>query len=391
MEKSPRGATLRGHMRDAATWLSNQLPAMEAALAALVEHNSFTGNREGGNRVVRLLEEIFQMPGLEAERVASAKYADHLVFRSEGRAGQAPIALIGHSDTVFPPGTFEGYRVDGELRRGPGVLDMKGGLVVIAWALKAIASTQGLDAIPPLRLVVVSDEEVGSPEGAPLLRKVIAGCQAALVFESGRANDAIVTERKGVASVFAKAAGRPAHAGNAYWDGVNAIWALSRFIDRAQGLSSKEAGVTVNVGKVEGGTSKNTVPAEARAELDLRFPTKAAYEALWSQLSGAAEGHGVEKATVQVEQGPGRMPMEKLEGTPALLHKYGKCAKAHGLSADEAPRQGGGSDGNTAAAMGIPTIDALGPRGKGFHTPDEYIEVATLISRAQALADFLAT
>jgi glutamate carboxypeptidase len=377
-------------MSDSTDWISNQLPAMEAALAALVEQNSFTANREGGNRVVRLLEEIFQMPGLEAERVKSDKYADHLVFRSKGN-GQAPIALIGHSDTVFPPGLFEGYRVDGALRRGPGVLDMKGGLVVIAWALKAIASTQGLDSIPPLRLVIVSDEEVGSPEGAPLLRGVISGCQAALVFESGRANDAIVTERKGVASAFVKATGKPAHAGNAYWDGVNAIWALSRFIDRVQGISNKEQGVTVNVGVVQGGSSKNTVPAEARAELDLRFPTKAAFESLMSQLGTAADAHGVDQAAVKVEQGPGRMPMEKLPGTPALLHKYGSCAKAHGLSSDEAPRQGGGSDGNTAAAMGIPTIDALGPRGKGFHTPDEYIEVATLISRAQALADFLST
>jgi glutamate carboxypeptidase len=376
-------------MSDTTNWISNQLPAMEAALAALVEQNSFTANREGGQRVVRLLEEVFQMPGLEVERVPSSKYADHLVFRSEGAAGQAPIALIGHSDTVFPPGTFEGYRVDGELRRGPGVLDMKGGLVVIAWALKAIASTRGLASIPPVRLVIVSDEEVGSPEGAPLLRSVIADCQAALVFESGRANDAIVTERKGVASAFVKASGKPAHAGNAYWDGVNAIWALSRFIDRVQGLSSKDLGVTVNVGTVQGGTSKNTVPADARAELDLRFPTRTAYDELMSMLNDAAGAHGVESAAVKVEQGPGRMPMEKLPGTPALLHKYGACAKAHGLSSDEAPRQGGGSDGNTAASMGIPTIDALGPRGKGFHTPDEYIEVATLLSRAQALADFL--
>jgi glutamate carboxypeptidase len=376
-------------MTDAAHWLSTQLPAMEAALAALVEQNSFTGNRDGGQRVVRLLEEVFQMPGVEAERLGSVKYADHLVFRSAGRADAAPVALIGHSDTVFPPGTFEGYRVDGELRRGPGVLDMKGGLVVIAWAMKAIASTGGLAALPPLKVFVVSDEEVGSPEGAPLLRQQLPGCQAALVFESGRANDAIVTQRKGVASAFAKASGRPAHAGNAYWDGVNAIWALSRFVDRVQALSSKDAGVTVNVGKFEGGTSKNTVPAEARAELDLRFPTKAASDGLWAQLRGAASAHGVEGATVVVEPGPGRLPMEKLPGTDALLQRYGGCAKAHGLSGDEAPRQGGGSDGNTAAAMGIPTIDALGPRGKGFHTPDEYIEVATLVSRAQALADFL--
>ncbi len=374
-------------MTPAAEWLRTQLPAMEAALGALVDQNSFTANRDGGQRVVRLLEDVFAMPGLEGERIGSERFADHLVFRSAGKG--EPIALIGHLDTVFPPGTFEGYRVDGALRRGPGVLDMKGGLVAIAWALKAIASTVGLSAIAPVRLAIVSDEEVGSPEGAPLLRHVIAGSQCALVFESGRANDAIVTQRKGTGSARAVATGKPAHAGNAYWEGANAIWALSRFVDRVQALSNRDTGVTVNVGTITGGTSKNTVPAEARAELDLRFPTKALHDSLWTSLHQAAESLGVEGVQVKVEPGAGRIPMEKLPGTDALMKRYAACAKAHGLAADEAAPQGGGSDGNTAAAMGIPTIDALGPRGKGFHTPDEYIEVDTLISRAQALADFL--
>lgn len=376
-------------MADAASWLQQQLPAMEAALAALVDLNSFSGNREGGQRVARLLEDIFSMPGLTAERVPSERFADHLVFRSEGRANAAPVALLGHFDTVFPPGSFEGYRVDGNLRRGPGVLDMKGGLVVIAWALKALVSTVGLDAVPPLRIVLVSDEEIGSPEGAPVIRRVIEGCSAALVFESGRATDAIVTERKGTGFANVKAVGKPAHAGNNYWEGANAIWALSRFVDRAQQLSSKEAGVTVNVGLVTGGTSKNTVPAAASADLDLRYPTMAAAEALWTNLRAAAVDLGVPGTEVVVESGPGRLPMEKQPGTDALLSRYGRCAHAHGLGHSEAPRQGGGSDGNTASSMGIPTLDALGPRGLFFHTPDEYIEVDTLVSRAQALAMFL--
>jgi glutamate carboxypeptidase len=389
-ELAPRGWPWekRG-VSDASDWLAEQLPAMEGALAALVDHNSFSTNREGGQRVVRLLEDVFSMPALEVERIGSERYADHLVLRSHGRAGEAPVALIGHLDTVFPPGTFEHYRVDGALRRGPGVLDMKGGLVVIAWALKAIAQTKGLDAIAPLRIVIVSDEEVGSPEGAPLIRHVIAGARAALVFESGRANDAIVTERKGVGNLTAHAKGRAAHAGNAYWEGANSIWALSRFVERAQSLSSKDLGVTVNVGLISGGTSKNTVPATARAELDLRFPTKNAEAGLRTLLAEAAQDLGVPGVSLTLENGTGRSPMEKLPGVDALVSQYGACAHAHGLGRDEAPRQGGGSDGNTTSAMGIPTIDALGPRGKGFHTHDEYIEAATLISRAQALADFL--
>ncbi len=376
-------------MKDATQWLLTQLADMESALARLVELNSFTANREGGQRVASVLEEIFTLPGLTGERVKSQRFADHLIFRSKGNPRRKPIALIGHFDTVFPPGVFEGYRVDGALRRGPGVLDMKGGLVVMAWALKAVARVTDFSAIAPLRVLIVSDEEVGSPEGAPLIELNVADCEAALVFESGRGNDAIVTQRKGTGAVTARAFGKPAHAGNAYWEGASAIWALSRFVDRAQALSDRTTGVTVNVGLIHGGTSKNTVPAQAHAQLDIRFPSFTLSEHLWAQLQTSTQGLGIEGTRVELEPGPGRTPMEKNAGTDELLKRYGACAAAYGLSSDEAPLQGGGSDGNTVAALGIPTIDALGPRGRFFHTPDEYIEAQTLISRAQALTDFL--
>src|SRR4051812_9404980 len=165
----------------AVAWLTGRLGEMEEALAALVEVNSYTENPEGGRKVGALLREMFTLPGLFAEVVFSRRYADHLVFRSRGRDGLAPVALVGHLDTVFPPGKFEGYRKDGALRRGPGVLDMKGGLVVIAWTLKALVASGGLEALPPLRLVVVSDEEVGSPEGQGVIRGAIGGSQSCLV------------------------------------------------------------------------------------------------------------------------------------------------------------------------------------------------------------------
>jgi glutamate carboxypeptidase len=369
-------------------WLEGQLAAMEDALRALVEVNSFSANPEGGREVGRRLAALLDLPGLTHEVVKSERFADHHVFRSRGN-GAAPVALLGHLDTVFPPGVFEGYHVDGDKRRGPGVLDMKGGLVCIAWALKAVAQTVGLDAAPPLRVVVVSDEEVGSPEGAPLIRQVIAGSSACLVFESGRANDAIVVERKGTGNVTAKAYGKPAHAGNNYWDGANAIWSLARFVDRAQALSSRDEGVTVNVGTFRGGTSKNTVPAEASCELDLRFPTAHARDVLLQRLKAAAREAPVPGTRVELEVKGGRPPMERVAGTDALLARYRAAAQAVGLTAVAAPRAGGGSDGNTAASMGIATLDALGPRGQHFHTPDEYIDVATLVPKAAALARFL--
>ena len=376
----------------AARWLEGRTAELEAALAPLVEINSFTDNPEGGRKVGAALRELFQLPGLSAEVVPSARFADHLVLRSRAN-DSGGVALIGHLDTVFPPGKFEGYRMDGALRRGPGVLDMKGGLVVIAYALRALAEAAGgLERAVPLRLVIVSDEEVGSPEGQPIIRRAIEGCAAALVFESGRDRDLIITRRKGTGGVTATARGKAAHSGNAHADGVNAIWALARFIDRAQHLTDYPRGVTVNVGKVSGGQGKNTVPDLAEAALDIRFCTRADGEALMARLERAAveSAAEVEGARVEVSGGMSRMPLERSDASARLLEEYAACARASGLGGDEAPLVGGASDASTSSSMGIPSIDGLGPRGKGFHTVEERIEVDTLVPKAQALARFLA-
>jgi glutamate carboxypeptidase len=377
----------------AAGWLVGRLGEMEEALASLVEVNSYTENLEGGREVGRRLRELLALPGLTSEVVLSHRYADHLVFRSHGRAGVRPIALVGHLDTVFPPGKFEGYRKDGPLRRGPGVLDMKGGLVVITWALKALAATGGLEAFPPLRLVVVSDEEVGSPEGQGIICRAIAGAQASLVFESGRAGDAIITRRKGTGAVKVVAHGKAAHAGNAHQEGANALWALARLVDAVQQLTDYSRGLTVNVGRVVGGQGKNTVPDRAEADVDLRFCTRVEGEELLQRFhaSAAQAAAGVPGTRLELSGGVAREPLERTEASLALMGAYGACAHASGLGHAEAPLVGGGSDASTSSAMGIPSIDGLGPRGKGFHTVEEYIEVDTLIPKAQALVRFLAT
>ncbi|MBX5484671.1 MAG: M20 family metallopeptidase [Myxococcaceae bacterium] len=384
---------MSGSGDDAAKWLSGELPKMEEALAALVEVNSFTENREGGNRVGALLRDLFRVPGIVAEVVPSATFADHLIFRTTGAPGTQPVAILGHLDTVFPPGKFEGYRRDGELRRGPGVLDMKGGLVVIAWAIRALAGTFGLEAIPGLRVVIVSDEEVGSPEGQGVIRSAIGGAQAALVFESGRANDAVITRRKGTGVITVVASGKAAHAGNAHAEGANAIWALARWIDRAQRLTDYARGVTVNVGKVSGGQGKNTVPDHAEAAVDMRFCTRAEGEALLQAMREAAAASAAEVPGTRIEVGGGiaREPLERSEASVALMNAYGAFARQSGLQFSEAALIGGGSDASTSSQMGIPSIDGLGPRGRGFHTLDEHIEVHTLIPKAQALARYLAS
>jgi glutamate carboxypeptidase len=378
---------------DAARWLEGKTLALERALAPLVEVNSFTDNTEGGRQVGRILREQWRLPGLTAEVVNSNRYADHLVFRTTGDPRFHSIALLGHLDTVFPPGKFEGYRVDGELRRGPGTLDMKGGLVVIGAALRALAETVGLEALPPLRIVVVSDEEVGSPEGQGVIRSACAGSTAALVFESGRAQDAIITRRKGTGAVEAVAQGRAAHAGNHHAEGANAIWAVARFVDRVQQLTDYPRGITVNVGKVSGGQGKNTVPDHAEAHVDLRFCTRADGEALVERFHEAARqaAESVHGTHLLLSGGISREPLERSVASAALMEAYAACAREVGLGATEAALIGGGSDASTTSSMGIPSIDGLGPRGKGFHTVEEHIEVATLVPKAQALARFLAS
>jgi glutamate carboxypeptidase len=382
---------------DAAKWLDEQAKAMETALAELVEVNSFTENTDGGRKVGEMLVEIFSsIEMLDVNRIPSTskKFADHVVVGSSWTSvGEAPIALIGHLDTVFPPGTFEGYKRDGELARGPGVLDMKGGLVVVAWALKALAETSALSLLPGLRVVIVSDEEVGSPEGQAVIKDCIGGSRGALVFEAGRKNDLVITRRKGTGAMTVVAHGKAAHAGNAHKEGANALWAIAKLVDRVQGLTDYEKGITVNVGKITGGTSKNTVPDRVEALIDLRFETRADAETLVGAVRRIADEcvAGVPGTRFEIEGGVARLPLERTSASVKLMESYGEAARASGLGSGEATLIGGGSDASTSHALGIASIDGLGPRGIGFHTKDEQIEVHTLVQKAQALARFLAS
>jgi glutamate carboxypeptidase len=375
-------------------YLAAREAPMLAAIERLVAVNSHTDNRDGGARVAEMLAgELASIEGVSVRTVPSTRFAPHLIASTRAAEGspEGCVAIVGHLDTVFPPGTFEGFRRDGALARGPGVLDMKGGLVVAIEALRALAAA-GLLARARVRFAIVSDEEVGSPEGQPLLRRELAGAACALVLEAGRAGDKVITARKGTGSAKVVATGKAAHAGNAHDKGANAIWALARFIDRAQALTDYGRGVTVNAGTITGGQSKNTVPDEASAALDFRFERLTDGEATFAALAAAASeaAASVPGTSLSVEGGPARMPLERTDANVALYREYAAHARAAGLGDAEAPLLGGGSDASTTAAIGIPSIDGLGPRGSGFHTRDELIEVASLLPKAEAMAAFIA-
>ena len=360
---------------------------MHAMARSWVEINSYTANVEGVNRVGAMLRDAFTLPSLALTRIPGGDlYGEHLVWRTP--AAGAPILLIGHHDTVFPPGHFEGWREDGNRAIGPGALDMKGGLSIIRAALATLAEA-GVLASLPIVVVCVADEEVGSPSSAPHLRELAKGAACALVFESGRAGDAIITRRKGVGAMSVVAHGKAAHSGNNHKDGANAIWALAKFVDAAQQLTDYARGVTVNVGQFTGGTSKNTVPEHASCALDLRYETVADAEALVAALRTAAEAAAIPGVQIAVSGGANRLPLERTPASAALRDEYAACAKAAGLGHGEAGLLGGGSDANTVAPLGVPAIDGLGPRGAGFHTTTEYVELDTFAPKAEALLRFL--
>ncbi len=371
--------------------LKPRIEEAEPLLRQWVEQASYTRSRDDVNKMGELLVAGMQATGMQVVRQSSEEFGDHLAFLSPAweAATSGRILLVGHHDTVFPPGSFEGYRRDGDIARGPGVLDMKGGLVTVRTALSALADVGMLTTLP-VALVCVADEEVGSPESAAFTAQLAKGASLALVFEAGRAQDAIITRRKGTGGMQLAVQGKAAHAGNHHADGVNAIWALSRIVDGAQALTDYDAGVTVNVGTIAGGTSKNTVPGEATCEIDFRFERAKDGEAVAAEIRKLAETVcEALGAQVVVQGGVRRPPLERTEASAALYARYASAARAAGLGDVEAKLLGGGSDANNVAALGVPAIDGLGPRGRGFHTPDEFIEVSSLALRSEALLRFV--
>jgi glutamate carboxypeptidase len=370
--------------------LTVRAPEILALTERLVRINSYTQNPEGVDAVGQLLGRALPSPTLALREQPSDGFGAHLCFETPAAAVTPCLLLIGHHDTVFPPGSFEGFRQEGARAYGPGVLDMKGGLALIAVVLSLLDEAGALASLP-LRFISVSDEEIGSPTSRPWLEQLARGARAALVFEAGRAGDKLITARRGVGSAQCVAHGKAAHSGNALSEGRNAIWALARFIDHAQHLNGGIAGASLNVGLVRGGSARNTVPARAECELDLRFSDALGQQALASTLAGAAQeaAREIEGTRFELTTHIARKPWARSAASSELCERYGACQRESGLGSGEADTVGGGSDANTVGALGIPTIDGLGPRGSGFHTPDEQIEVASLALKAEALLRFL--
>jgi glutamate carboxypeptidase len=380
--------------------------AQVSLLRELVELPSATREVDDVNLASRRLDSAARAAGLGVRRVPAGPHevGEHRVYATPAARDEAAPALllVGHIDTVFPRAMgFFGMRREADRAMGPGVLDMKSGLTEMLFALEAVRAVDAAAyARLPVRVVVVSDEEIGSPSSRALFDSLAPHASAALVFEAGRAHDHIVTRRRGGGLFTIHAEGRAAHAGNRHAEGVSAIHAISVVVLRLEALTDYARGLTVSVGLASGGSAKNTVPEHAEIGVDVRFSSAADVVVLREALERIArdpfEGFEVRwlnervlRAKVRVEGGVTRPPMEPSERTHALRLAYEPHAAAVGLGIGEAPLQGGGSDANLLASLGVPCLDGLGPFGEFFHETREWCSLSSLERRTQALARFL--
>lgn len=365
---------------------------MVQLLGRLVRAESPSFDKAAVDRLGRLLAAEWRRRGARLTRLRQPNRGDHLraaLWLGKGKpSGQ--ILILGHLDTVYPLGTLQGmpFRLSRGRAYGPGVYDMKAGLVMALFAVDALRRAK---IAPRKRLVFLftSDEEIGSETSRRAILREARRSDAVLVLEPSAGPDGrLKTARKGVGAFSITVHGRAAHAGINPQDGVNAVHELAMQIARIMKFTDPRRGTTVNACVIEGGTRTNVIAEHARALVDVRFAKladAARLERKFRALRPVLRG-----AKLEVHGGINRLPMERTPEIVRLFRHARRLAQQMGLELKEAAT-GGGSDGNLTAALGIPTLDGLGAVGGGAHSPEEFIFVRCLAERAALLAGLLAT
>jgi glutamate carboxypeptidase len=300
-------------------------------------------------------------------------------------SGSGPrLLLIGHMDTVFEPGTAaeRPFRVSGERATGPGVSDMKGGLLA---GLHALAALHAIDRRPSVTFVANPDEEIGSPFSTPHIRRLVADHDAALVLECARANGDIVSARKGIADYEVTISGRAAHAGVEPEKGRSAIVEAARQVLALHALNGRWPSVTLNAGVIEGGTRPNVVAAACRLELDVRAATASEFDLAVAEVREIVTHPTLEGVSAELRQAAFHPPMERTAGNARMAELAIAIAAEMGFELHEA-LTGGASDANTTTAAGLPSLDGLGPIGGDDHSADEWLDLSSVVPRTTLLA-----
>ncbi|HEX5284078.1 MAG TPA: M20 family metallopeptidase [Bryocella sp.] len=362
---------------------------LRARLRKLVEIESPSDDREAVNRAADCVVGWARELGADVKRHDGGSFGDVVELRFGAELSGRPVLLLGHLDTVYPQGTLatmpwrEEDAEDGVRLRGPGVVDMKAGVVI---AVEAIAALRDLNALNrPVTLLLNPDEEVGSEVSRPHTERLARESVAVFVLEPAQGL-AYKTARKGVGHFEVTAQGMAAHAGVDFASGHSAVLEMARIVEQVSGWTDASKGRTVNVGVIAGGTRSNVIAAHCRAEVDVRVVTMedaARVEEMFRQLRTRDAA-----CKLRIEGGINRPPMERRAGTVALFQTAKRLAAEIGLDLREAAT-GGGSDGNFTAAIGVPTLDGMGAVGGGAHSPGEFVVAGHLVERTAMLAGMI--
>ncbi|MFG2595963.1 M20 family metallopeptidase [Streptomyces sp. NPDC048462] len=353
---------------------------MLSDLGELVTYESYSADHEAVARSAQVVAaQGLRLLGAEP-RMLVVEGVTHVQWTF----GTPRILLLGHHDTVWPTGSLKTHpwSVEQGIARGPGVFDMKAGLVQMFHALTLLPSLDGVCVL------VTGDEETGSDTSRPLIEELAGQCAASLVLEASAPGGALKTSRKGVSLYDITVHGRAAHSGLEPEKGVNAATELAHQLLALQAVAdsvngSTGPGTTITPTLMSAGTASNTVPARAELSVDVRVPTAAAQEAV-DQLIRTLQQHNP-GARLQIDGGPNRPPLDP-DASRRLFALADEKAARLGLGPLERAAVGGASDGNYTAGAGCPTLDGLGAVGDGAHADHEHVITATMPARARLLA-----
>jgi glutamate carboxypeptidase len=369
------------------SWLTARQNEMVASVREIVLRESPTDEKKACDELSELLAQEFEHLGGGIKLHRQRDAGNHLQINFAGHDHRKPVLLLGHLDTVYELGTLRTMPWSERQGRlyGPGVFDMKAGIVQMMFALWALReSDDGLSR--PVKVLLVSDEEAGSATSRVITEKLARQCSAVLVCEPSGLGGALKTARKGVGSFRMKVTGRAAHSGLDFEKGQSAILELAHQILAVSQMTDLKRGITLNVGVIRGGTRTNVVPGEAVADLDLRIAHKGDGAEMEKRVRRLRPVNP--KCKLEIDGGINRPPLERTEKVAELFALARSTARELGFHLREIA-VGGGSDGNFTAGIGIPTLDGLGAVGDGAHAAHEHVVAAELPRRAALLAGLI--
>jgi glutamate carboxypeptidase len=367
-------------------YIEGKQEEMLQLLEQLVNIDSGSYVKKGVDQVGSILKGEYEKLGFNVQVHPQEEYGNHLTIRHP-EATDPKIIIVAHMDTVFPDGTVQKrpFSQDGKRAYGPGVVDMKASQVAVLFALKALLEADE-SAYKNVHIVLNSDEEIGSPSGRSLIEKTAKEKKYALIVEPGRADGSVVSQRKGGGRYTMTVTGIGAHSGIEPEKGRSAIEELAHKVIKLHRLTNYEEGVSVNVGLVDGGTSANTVAPIATGQIDVRIETMEQAEVLTKQIEEVCARPDIEGTSIALTGGINRPPMEKNAQTKALLSIIQEVGRKISIEIKDT-KTGGGSDASFTSAMGVSTIDGIGPVGGQVHSDKEYLEIDTFTERTLLIAE----